>query len=78
MSAMFASAGAAESRRRAEQLAARLAQLVSGVEVEARDRLAVLRVPPGEVARLAEPALRRDVLALAKAEGFSHVAVELA
>ena len=75
---MFASTGAGESRRRAEQLAARLGLLVAGAEVEARDGLAVIRVPPSEAGRLAEPALRRDVLALAKAEGFSHVAVELA
>ena len=77
MSAMFANAGAAESKRRAERLAAQLAGIVGSVQVEARDGLAVLRVPAPDAARLAEPALRREVLALAKAEGFSHVAVEL-
>ena len=77
MSAMFANAGSAESKRRAERLAAQLAGIVGSVQVEARDGLAVLRVPAAEAARLGEPVLRREVLAMAKAEGFSHVAVEL-
>ena len=46
--------------------------------VQARERLAVL-VPADEQSarRLADPAVRREVVARATAAGFTHVAVEL-
>jgi hypothetical protein len=44
--------------------------------VEARAGLAVIRVAAG-AAHLASTSLRRDVLALGRQHGFTHVAVEL-
>ena len=78
MSAMFASAGATDAKRRADQLALALAELHLTVLVEPRDALAVLRATPDVLAQLAAAATRRAALALAKQHGFSHVAVELA
>lgn len=78
MSAMFASAADAESRRKAERLAAALTDSGTPCLVEPRGTLAVLKASPDIVARLAEPEVRRAVLAAARAEGFTHVAVELA
>jgi hypothetical protein len=45
-------------------------------EVEARDRLAVVRERDGGDA-LIDPAVRRRALALARAHGFTHLALEL-
>ena len=44
--------------------------------VEARDGLAVIKAA-GAAARLASSSLRREVLALGRQHGFTHVAVEL-
>jgi hypothetical protein len=46
-------------------------------EVEARDRLALLRAADGAASR-AIAARRGEVMALAVAHGFSHVALEVA
>ena len=46
--------------------------------VESRARLALLAAPVGLAGRLAQHQMRRDVIALAKAHGFTHVALELA
>ena len=78
MSAMFASSSDAESRRKADQLVAALVGIGTPAGVEPRGALAVLKATPEIMARLAEPDVRRAVLAAAKAEGFTHVAVELA
>jgi hypothetical protein len=78
MSAMFSGASESEARRKADQLVAALVGMSVPAGVEPRGALAVLRVSADVMARLAEPAVRREVLALAKAEGFTHVAVELA
>ena len=45
--------------------------------VEPRARLALLVADADTVARLAAPATRREVIALARAHGFTNVAVEL-
>jgi len=45
--------------------------------VEPRGTLAVLRVSPEVMTRLSDAAVRRTVIAEAKAQGFTHVAVEL-
>lgn len=45
--------------------------------VEARARLALIVTDADTVARLAAPARRREVIALARAHGFTNVAVEL-
>lgn len=61
----------------ASAFATALRSLDLGCAVEARARLAVL-VPDGDaVMRLAAPATRREVIALARAHGFTNVAVEL-
>ncbi|MDB4881032.1 MAG: hypothetical protein JWL60_2478 [Gemmatimonadetes bacterium] len=78
MSAMFASSSSNEARRKADQLASALTTFGTPCGVEPRGTLAVLRATPEIVARLAEPETRRAVLAAARAEGFTHVAVELA
>lgn len=78
MSAMFASSADSDARRKAERLAVALTGAGTPCGVEPRGTLAVLRATPGIVARLAEPETRRAVLAAARAEGFTHVAVELA
>lgn len=78
MSAMFASSADAESRRKADALVAALVGMGTPAGVEPRGTFAVLRVSPDVMARLAEPELRRAVLALAREQGFTHVAVELA
>jgi hypothetical protein len=80
MSAMFASAGDAESKRKADVLAQRLTEMGLPARVEPRGTLAVIQVSASIMARLAEPEVRRAVLALAREQeaGFTHVAVELA
>jgi hypothetical protein len=45
--------------------------------VEPRGTLVVLRVSADVMTRLAEPSVRREMIALAKEQGFTHVAVEL-
>jgi hypothetical protein len=59
-------------------LAAALARLGLPCDVESRARLAVLGTVPETARRLADTATRRDVIALARSHGFTHVAVELA
>ena len=44
--------------------------------VEQRERLAVI-VPQGAVPWLEDPAVRREVLALVREHGFTHLALEL-
>jgi hypothetical protein len=58
-------------------LATALGQRGLSCEVQAREGLAVIMAAPSAVAELAAPTRRRDVLALAREHGFSHVAVEL-
>jgi hypothetical protein len=77
VSAMFASSADAEAKRRADRLAAALATMGVPARVEPRATLAVLVAPPDIAARLAEPEMRRAVLAAAREDGFTHVAVEL-
>ncbi len=78
MSAMFSSSAATDAKRKADQLVAALVGMGVPAGVEPRGTLAVLRVSAELMARLAEPEVRRSVVALAKAQGFTHVAVELA
>ena len=78
MSAMFASSADAESKRKADLLAQSLAGMGLPARVEPRAMLAVIQVSADLMARLAEPDVRRAVLALAREQGFTHVAVELA
>ena len=75
---VFASMGQAEARRRADQLAASLTANGIPCKVEPRAALAVLMVESGIAERLADGELRRTALALAKEQGFTHLAVELA
>lgn len=77
MSAMFARSADADARRKADQLVAALVGIGTPAAVEPRGTLAVLTATPEIAARLAEPEVRRAVLAAARAEGFTHVAVEL-
>jgi hypothetical protein len=77
MSAMFSSSAESDAKKKADQLVAALVGMSVPAGVEPRGSLAVLRVSADVMARLSEPAVRRAVLALAKAQGFSHVAVEL-
>ena len=74
---MFSSTADSDSRRKADQLVAALVGMGTPAGVEPRGTLAVLKVTPEIMARLAEPTVRREVIALAKAQGFTHVAVEL-
>ena len=75
---IFTSVGDAESRRKADQLAANLTGMGIPCRVEPRAALAVLLVESGIAARLADGDLRRAALALAREQGFTHLAVELA
>jgi len=75
---IFTSVGDAESRRRADQLAANLTGMGLPCKVEPRAALAVLLVESGVASRLADGELRRAALALAREQGFTHLAVELA
>lgn len=77
MSAMFASSADSEARKKADQLVAALVGMGVPSGVEPRGQLAVLRVSADVMARLSAPDVRRAVLALAKEQGFTHVAVEL-
>ena len=61
----------------ASALAAALSALGLPCRVEARVRLAVIMAGPAHAARLTDPASRREVFALAKRHGFTHVAIEL-
>jgi hypothetical protein len=78
MSAMFSSSADAESKRKADQLVAALVGMGAPAGVEPRGTLAVLKVTAEIMARLSEPEVRRAVIGLAKEQGFTHVAVELA
>jgi hypothetical protein len=75
---MFSSSADSDSKRKADQLVAALVGMGAPAGVEPRGTLAVLRVTPEVMARLAEPEVRRAVIAQAKEQGFTHVAVELA
>ena len=77
MSAMFSGSAESDARRKADQLVAALVGMSVPALIEPRGTLAVLRVSAEVMARLGEPAVRREVLALAKGQGFTHVAVEL-
>jgi hypothetical protein len=59
-----------------ESLRQSLAESGFAVEVEARDRLAVIRPPNDEAAR-AIAAARERVSSIALRHGFSHVALEI-
>lgn len=61
----------------ASAFASALRSLDLACAVEARARLALLVTDTENVARLAAPATRQEVLALARAHGFTSVAVEL-
>jgi hypothetical protein len=75
---VFSSMGQAEARRRADLLAAGLTAMGIPCKVEPRAALAVLMVESGVAQRLTDGELRRTALALAKEQGFTHLAVELA
>lgn len=61
-----------------DALARALREIGVVVEVEPRDRLAVLVPMSGiDVASLADDGVRRQAVALAKREGFTHVALEI-
>jgi hypothetical protein len=78
MSAMFASSADADAKKKADQLVAALVTMGTPGLVEPRGTLAVLKVSAEVMTRLAEPAVRREMIAAARAQGFTHVAVELA
>lgn len=59
-------------------LATDLLALGVAARVEAHDRLALLAVAAVDADRLADDALRRHVVALVAARGFTHVALDLA
>ena len=61
----------------APALAAALGAMGLPCRVESRARLAVIMAGPAHAARLTDPALRREVFALAKQHGFTHLAIEL-
>jgi hypothetical protein len=75
---MFSSSADSDAKRKADQLVAALVGMGAPAGVEPRGTLAVLRVTPEVMARLAEPEVRRAVIGLAREQGFTHVAVELA
>lgn len=77
MSAMFSSTGQSEAARKADQLVAALVGMGTPAGVEPRGTLAVLKVSAQVMAKLKEPEVRRAMIALAKEQGFTHVAVEL-
>ena len=77
MSAMFSSSAESDDKKKADQLVAALVGMSVPALVEPRGTLAVLRVTPEVMGRLSDPAVRRTVVAEAKAQGFTHVAVEL-
>ncbi|HET7187551.1 MAG TPA: hypothetical protein VFI52_05325 [Gemmatimonadaceae bacterium] len=62
----------------ANAFASALHSLDLACAVEARARLALLVADAETVQRLAADATRREVIALARAHGFTNVAVELA
>lgn len=74
--AVGVAADASDDERRAGRLAAAVAALGVAARVEPLGRLAVLHVA-GDVAPLADPALRERLMALATDHGFTHVALEL-
>lgn len=74
---VFSSMGQAEARRRADLVAAGLTAMGIPCKIEPRAALAVLMVESGVAERLADGELRRSALALAKEQGFTHLAVEL-
>jgi hypothetical protein len=77
MSAMFSGSPESEAKRKADALVAALVGMGTPAAVEPRGTLVVLRVSADVMTRLAEPSVRREMIALAKEQGFTHVAVEL-
>jgi len=63
--------------RNAAALASAIAELGVQCSLEARGGLALLQPVQESVASLQSPETRRAVLALARAHGFTHVAIEL-
>jgi hypothetical protein len=59
-------------------LAADLADAGFVCRVEARERLAVVHLEPGQHLEVADDAVRRQVVGLGRRRGFTHVAVALA
>lgn len=78
MSAMFASSADADAKKKADRLVAALVTMGTPGGVEPRGTLAVLKVSAEVMQRLAAPEVRRAMIAAARTEGFTHVAVELA
>jgi hypothetical protein len=62
---------------RAEGLIAELGVLGLECSVEGRGGLAVIRAEPRVARQLADPLLRRRILALARGHGFTHIAVAI-
>jgi hypothetical protein len=60
-----------------EALAAALAELGVPCRVETRANLAVIIADASAAARLADGEVRRRALALAREQGFTHLALEL-
>jgi hypothetical protein len=71
---MAADSGADE---RAEVLVAELAALGLECSVVGRDGLAIIRTAPPVARMLADPVLRRRIVALAREHGFTHIAVAI-
>ncbi|MDB4899486.1 MAG: hypothetical protein JWN53_1294 [Gemmatimonadetes bacterium] len=65
------------ARSGADALAAALGELGLPARVEARAALAVVVVSAEVAARLTDPEMRRRALALAREQGFTHLALEL-
>jgi hypothetical protein len=68
---------ARDEMQRAEALADALRAAGVPCDVEPRAGLAIVTTTFADSARLTESAARREIIALAKAHGFTHVAVEL-
>jgi hypothetical protein len=68
---------ASEGEIAAEGLIAELTALGLECAVEGRDGLAIIRTAPPVARLLADPDLRRRIVALARAHGFTHIAVAI-
>ena len=67
-----------EQGREGDALERALRQIGIRADVEVRDRLAVVVPSSGaDIERLADDATRRQAVALAKREGFTHLALEI-
>jgi hypothetical protein len=67
----------AEVTADAAALASALSSIGVPCRIESRARLAILGTSGAIVQRLAALEMRREVISLAKAHGFTHIAVEL-